>query len=205
MQIQNIFHACVKGRRRRNNILALKKGDSWIEGAAEIKEEVRSHFQNFFLESKESRLVLDGINFAQISDIDNEDLIAPFSLEETKEVVWSCEGDKSPGLDGFNFTFYKQFWDLVKHEVCDFIQEFYYNARFPKAVTASFIALIPKKEHPQSLLEYRPISIIGSMYKIVAKLLAMRLKRVLGKVISKCQTAFLPGRQILDWVVVLMK
>lgn len=70
----------------------------------------------------------------------------------------------------------------------------------PKAVSASFIALIPKTEHPQSLLEYRPISLIGSMYKIIAKLLASRLKGVLGKVISVCQSAFLPGRQILDGV-----
>lgn len=53
-------------------------------------------------------------------------------------------------------------------------------------------------EHPQSMLEYRPISLIGSMYKIVAKLLALHMNKVLGKVISNYQTAFLPGRQILD-------
>lgn len=60
-------------------------------------------------------------------------------------------------------------------------------------------------DHPQSLSEYRPISLIGigSMYKIVAKLLALRFKSVLGKVISSCQSAFLPSRQILDGVVVV--
>lgn len=195
---------CVRGRRRRIQLLTLRKGDQWVEGVDEIKNEVKCHFQNFFLEHNESRPVLDGVHFSQISEDDNVVLIAPFTMEEIKEAVWSCEGDKSPGPDGFNFNFYKQFWELIKSElVCDFVQEFFYNARFPKAVTASLIALIPKTDHPQSLSEYRPISLIGSMYKIVAKLLASRFKSVLGKVISKCQSAFLFGRQILDGVVVV--
>lgn len=124
-------------------------------------------------------------------------------MEEIKDVVWSCEGDKSASPNGFNFTFYKQFWKLIKNEVCDYVQEFFYNARFPKAFTASFIALIPKTDHPQSLSEYRPISLIESMYKILAKLLALRFKSILGKVISRCQPTFLPSRQILDGVVVV--
>lgn len=146
---------------------------------------------------------MDGVHFNQISDLDNENLTAPFTIDEVKEAVWSCDGEKSPWPDGFNFSFYKQFWELIKGEVCAYIQEFFVNARFPKAVTASFIALIPKTDHPQSLSEYRPISLIGSMYKIVAKLLASRLKGCLGKVISNCQSAFLPRRQILDGVVVV--
>jgi hypothetical protein len=62
---------------------------------------------------------------------------------------------------------------------------------------------VPKKDHPQDLFDYRPICLIGSLYKILSKLLANRLKRVLGKLISKRQSAFLPQRQILDGVVVL--
>jgi hypothetical protein len=62
---------------------------------------------------------------------------------------------------------------------------------------------VPKKDHPQDLFDFRPICLIGSLYKILSKLLANRLKRVLGKLISNCQSAFLPQRQILDGVVVL--
>jgi hypothetical protein len=85
----------------------------------------------------------------------------------------------------------------------EFLREFYETAILPKGVTASFLTLIPKKDHPQELVDYRPICLIGCMYKIVSKLLANRLKRVLGKVISTCQSAFLHSRQILDGVVVL--
>jgi hypothetical protein len=70
-------------------------------------------------------------------------------------------------------------------------------------MAASFLTLTPKKDHLQELFDYRPICLIGSMYKILSKLLANRLKRVLGKLISNCQSTFLPHRQILDGAVVL--
>lgn len=183
--------------------MALQVGSYWVEGLMEIKVEVKNHFERLFAEVDYSRPVLDGVSFPNISIEDNDFLTAPFSLEEIKEAIWSCDGKKSPGPDGFNLQFYKFFWHILKFEVRDFLLEFYNNASFPKVVTATFIALIPKNDHPQSLSEYRPISLIGSMYKIVAKLLANRLKSVLAKVISATQSAFLPDRQILDGVVVV--
>ncbi|KAK2445689.1 hypothetical protein QL285_016591 [Trifolium repens] len=85
----------------------------------------------------------------------------------------------------------------------DFFHEFHANAFLPKAMTASFLTLIPKKDHPQGLFDYHPICLIGSIYKILSKALANRLKKVLGNLISSCQSTFLPQRQILDGVVVL--
>lgn len=105
-------------------------------------------------------------------------------------------------LDGFNFNFFKSCRDLVKQEVIGFVQEFYINAPFPKAITASFLALIPKRDNLHSLSNYKPISLIGSIYNIITKILALRLKRVLGKFISTCQSSFLPNRQIMDGVLV---
>jgi len=74
--------------------------------------------------------------------------------------------------------------------------EFYVNAVLPKSVS-SFIALIPKTDHPQSLSEYGPISLIGSINKIMSKLLANRLKKALSSIISPT-----PGRQIMDGVLI---
>lgn len=72
-----------------------------------------------------------------------------------------------------------------------------------KAVWASFLTLIPKNNSPQGLNEFRPISFIGCLYKMIDKVLAGRLKNVLHKVISESQNAFLSGRHILDGVVVV--
>lgn len=67
---------------------------------------------------------------------------------------------------------------------------------------SSFICLVPKKDNPQKVGDYCPISLIGCMYKVLAKLLANRLTKVMSKVISKFQTAFVKNRQILDGVVI---
>ncbi|MCI11439.1 LINE-1 reverse transcriptase like, partial [Trifolium medium] len=129
--------------------------------------------------------------------------MVPFSIDEVREVIWSCDGNKCPGPDGFNFNFLKACWDILKGDIMDFLHEFHSSAHLPKAITASFLALVPKKDHPQALSDYRPICLVSSLYKILSKVLAGRLKTVLGKLISKVQSAFLPNRQILDGVLVI--
>ena len=69
-------------------------------------------------------------------------------------------------------------------------------------MNATFIVLIPKKGGAEDLKDFRPISLVGGLYKWLAKVLANRLKMVVGKVVSKAQNAFVEGRQILDAVLV---
>ncbi|MCH97870.1 endonuclease/exonuclease/phosphatase family protein, partial [Trifolium medium] len=122
--------------RKRNNLLALKVGDAWIEGVEEVKKEVERHFAQSFSEDIGSRPVLVGVSFKQLSSEDNLALTSPFTLEETKAAVWCCDGNKSPGPDGFNINFFKSFWHLLEADIVDFMQEFCVNARLPKAITA---------------------------------------------------------------------
>ena len=82
------------------------------------------------------------------------------------------------------------------------MDDFFINGRFPKGSNASFIALIPKIINPQSLNDYRLISLIGCAYKIVSKVLANRLALVLPHIIDERQTAFLKGRHILHGVMI---
>lgn len=81
-------------------------------------------------------------------------------------------------------------------------QEFYSNRRRARGVNSSFISLIPKKENPTNLTEYRPISLVSSIYKVVAKVLSRRLRKMLPKLIGEVQIAFLGGRCILDGVLI---
>lgn len=67
-------------------------------------------------------------------------------------------------------------------------------AKIPKAIIASFLTLIPKKDNSQALDEYMPISLINSLYRILAKILATRLKKVKYGLIFKYQSAFLAQR-----------
>jgi len=78
------------------------------------------------------------------------------------------------------------------------LKEFQNSGKFEKNLNATFVSLIPKKAVVMELKDFRPISLIGGMYKIISKVLTNRLKSVLGKIISHSQTAFIKGRQILD-------
>ncbi|GLT38123.1 hypothetical protein SLA2020_123890 [Shorea laevis] len=81
--------------------------------------------------------------------------------------------------------------------------DFHHNGRLVKGLNFSFLALIPKKLNPKQLKEYRPISLIGCLYKLLAKVLANRLKTVMEGIISESQAAFVGGRQLVDSVLVL--
>jgi len=78
----------------------------------------------------------------------------------------------------------------------------HYGGVFEKSLNASFISLIPKVSGAIALKDFRLISLVGGIYKIIAKVLANRLKTVLEKVISKSQSAFVKGKQILDPILI---
>lgn len=82
------------------------------------------------------------------------------------------------------------------------LDDFHSKGRWPRGTNCSFITLVPKCESPQCLNDFRPISLVGCGYKIVAKVLAARIKQVLPKVIDDNQFAFLGGRGMLDSVVI---
>ena len=92
---------------------------------------------------------------------------------------------------------------MLKPEFRRFVDEFHVNGSFPRGSNASFLALIPKVNHPQSLNDYRPISLIGCMYKVIAKLLANKLRHVIPVLIDERQTTFIKDRHILHGTLIL--
>nr|GEX88702.1 RNA-directed DNA polymerase, eukaryota, reverse transcriptase zinc-binding domain protein [Tanacetum cinerariifolium] len=134
----------------------------------------------------------------QITSLQQIDLEADVSFEEVKRAVWDCGIDKSPGPDGFTFDFFRRFWDLVRADVVKAVSHFFISGIFLKGCHASFIALIPKISDAKMVKDFRPISLIGSLYKIIAKILANRLVVVLNDIVNEVQSAFVADRLILD-------
>ena len=83
-----------------------------------------------------------------------------------------------------------------------FFREFFLNDQFVKSLNATFLVLVPKGRTVEDLKDLRPISLVGSLYKILSKVLANRIRRVLSLAISQHQNAFEEGRQILDVVLI---
>lgn len=106
-------HACINMRSRKNNITALWDGRRWVEGVNEVRNVVKSSYQDLYTLKVAAKPTLDGISFRQLSTETNDVISAPLCLDEIKDVVWSCDGDKSPGPDGFNIKFFKHFWEDI--------------------------------------------------------------------------------------------
>jgi hypothetical protein len=197
------FHACIKSRLKKNHISALRIDDDWIDTPSSIRQAAVDYFKLKFSAELWHRPKLDGICFPCLDEVENEWLIRPFGMEEIEEVVKDCEGNKSPGPDGFNFAFIKAMWSLFKGEIRIMFDQFHGIASLPTSFSSYFVALIPKIHSPFSLGDFRPISLLGSLYKIIAKVLTARLARVMDRLVASTQSAFLKGRQLVDGVVVI--
>ncbi|WJX49459.1 hypothetical protein P8452_35893 [Trifolium repens] len=197
------FHGCVASRSKRNSILALKVGDLWIEKPLQIKEVVVDFFENHFASSNLCRPTLDGVLFPSLNTIDNHALKAPFSLEEIYNEIKDSEANKSPGPDGFNNAFLKNCWEIIKGEIRIMFDQFHGVGRLPKSLLSYFVALIPKVNSPFGLGDFRPISLLGCLYKLIAKVLASRLAKVMNSLVASSQSAFIKGRNLVDGVLVV--
>ncbi|XP_058733340.1 uncharacterized protein LOC131604946 [Vicia villosa] len=181
------FHNSLKDRRRRNAICSIDSPEGRLEGVEEVKEFTFKHFEKFFKEDCLSRPELRGINFNSLSYEDSSGLEKPFEEDEVKEAIYSCDGNKSPGSDGFSLEFYKRNWSIIKEDFMKCCNDLYHKGTLVKSITSSFLALIPKKKNPQDLFEYRPICLVGSIYKIIAKMLAANQKlRFNQKLVCSC-------------------
>ena len=173
-----------------------------LEKEAEIKVGLIEAFKNLFSAPSEWRLSLPDLSFDEIGLENATKLEEDFSEEEIWTAISGLNGDKAPGPDGFPLAFWSFSWDFVKTEVLGFFKEFHEQGQFVRSINATFLVLIPKKQNVADLKDLRPISLVGGLYKILAKVLANRIKRVLSKVISPEQSAFVEGRQILDSVLI---
>ncbi|GJU21172.1 RNA-directed DNA polymerase, eukaryota, reverse transcriptase zinc-binding domain protein [Tanacetum coccineum] len=192
------YHGILNKKRNQLAIRGVLMEGNWVESPSVVKNEFLSHFKKRFEKPQKVRPILNMVFPHQLNSTQKLDLEAEVSKEEIKKAVWDCGIDKSPGPDGFTFGFYRRFWDLIEQDVVSAVKCFFQAGQIPKGVNSSFIALIPKIPDAKMVKDFRPISLIGSLYKIIAKILANRLVTVLGDIVNDVQSAFIKDRQILD-------
>ena len=125
-----------------------------------------------------------------------------FTEEEIYKAIFQLDRDKASGPDGFTIAVFQDCWDVIKEDLVRVFAEFHSNRIINQSTNASFIVLLPKKSMTKKISDFRPISLITSLYKIIAKVLSGRLRGVLHETIHSTRDAFVQGRQILDAVLI---
>ncbi|KAK2662363.1 hypothetical protein Ddye_000937 [Dipteronia dyeriana] len=166
----------------------------------ELRQE-RSH--NHFKKGRQLRPTINGIILKQISGQDNLSLEAAFSYEEVWIALNNCDGNKAPGPDGFNLNFIKKNWEIIKDDFMIFLHKFSSNGAVVKNLNHTFLVFIPKTKNLESLHDYMPISLIGSLYKVLAKVLANRLKLLMNSAIGPTRMAFVKvlAKRLIKWCI----
>jgi hypothetical protein len=84
-------------------------------------------------------------------------------------VIKGMDRDKAPGPDGFSMAFFQDCWAVVKGDFMAVFSEFRDRAKFVKSINSAFITLILKVHDAKEIMDFRPISLVGVIYKIIAK------------------------------------
>jgi hypothetical protein len=143
---------------------------------------------------------LDGLAFNSFATKEASLLELHFEEREVLEVVKGMNKDKAPGPDGFPMAIFQDCWDVIKFDILGVFFDFHTHSKFVKSLNTSFIALIPKTPGAIDVSDFRPISLVSGVYKIIVKVLANRMNCVMEKIISKPQSAFVKHKHILDSV-----
>ncbi|GKC08255.1 hypothetical protein Tco_0999865 [Tanacetum coccineum] len=156
------FHGIINKKRSQLAIRGVFVDGCWCTDPNLVKEAFHDHFEARFKKPTTNRLKLN--------------------FEFSKRLVHDQAADLERRV---------RYWDFVGPDFCEAVEYFFVNGSFAKGCNSSFVALIPKVMDAKFVNDYRPISLIGSVYKVVTKILANRLAMVIADIVSDTQSAFL--------------
>ncbi|CAM5105041.1 unnamed protein product [Natator depressus] len=133
-----------------------------------------------------------------VSTSDRDRLELPLTLAEFLEALRRMPTNKSPGMDGLTVEFYRVFWDVLGPDLVTVWAESLQSGVLPLSYRRAVLALLPKKGDIRDLRNWRPVSLLSTDYKIVAKAISLWLGSVLADVIHPDQTYTIPDRSIFD-------
>ncbi|KAG7532469.1 Zinc finger PMZ-type [Arabidopsis thaliana x Arabidopsis arenosa] len=200
----SFFHSVTTARNAGNAIRHLLKPDgSYTSSLQEVHELAVNHFSGILTTIKGQYCpALPGfLNFlihSTCSDVQQEALFSTFTGEDIRSCLFKMPLNKTPGPDGFSVEFFKSTWSIIGQDLITVVLKFFQDSFIPTALNSTSLVLIPKRPGSEELKDFRPISCLNTVYKIISRLLTNRLKPILPDLILPNQTAFVKDRLLLE-------
>lgn len=189
------FHLTALRRKSSNKISSVMVDGLLLADEDAIRRVAANYFEQMLSDDLvwDQQSVEDSLDVIPqlVSEHLNRELTTIPSSSKIKEAIFSFEGNKAPGPDGFPFLFFQSCQEIVAEDVINSTKEFFGSRRLLRELNVTFIVLIPKTVDANGFGDYHPISLCNSIYNILLKVLATRLQKILPNLISKQQVALL--------------
>uniref|UniRef100_A0A803QR46 Uncharacterized protein n=1 Tax=Cannabis sativa TaxID=3483 RepID=A0A803QR46_CANSA len=173
------FHATVSSRRHSNQIVQLKNfDDTGVNWSSRLDQIIIDYFLALYTTDViDCNSVVNGIS-SSVTDDHNEALLQTVTPEEIKQAIFQMHPDKAPGPDGMGPGFYQHHWDVIGPDIVHLVTNFFETEDLPLDINETNLVLISKKENFSTMGDLRPIALCNASYKIMAKVLANRMRSV---------------------------
>ena len=192
-----------------NHIASIKdERGLWLSDESEVMEHFRSGFVSLYTTSLEAAFRVPSHDVSwqiHFSEQAKASMGAMVTMEEIKDALWSMKPYKAPGPDGLHAGFFQRFWLVVGDSVKEEVMRAFTERKVPDYLNKTLIVLIPKIQGPETIGNYRPISLCNTIYKIISKIIVARIRPHLEQLVSPYQTAFVPGRRGADNVIIVSR
>ncbi|KAL2895084.1 hypothetical protein RDABS01_010993 [Bienertia sinuspersici] len=184
-----VFHRSLRAQRLRSNLYSIYNMQGQLQRDPEsVSQAFLDYYEQLIGKSDEGgrqQVVMEVIEIGpRLNSVQQDRLIAPFTSVDVKKAIFSIDGSKAPGPDGFNAQFYKDNWDIVGDLVSKSVLEFFQEGKLLKEINSTFTACC------------------NVIYKCITKMICVRMKEVLPEIIAENQGAFVHGRHIIHNVMV---
>ena len=191
-------------RRQHNEITKLKDSSgNFYSNQTDLERIAVDYFQGLFtsFSTGSCSQVIHHVHEVVTLEMNNM-LLEEFTQDKVKKALFQMNPTKALGSDDMNSLFFQKYWHFVGTDVSEAVLDCINFGKFLQSINFTHVTLIPKKKNPKLMSHFRPINLCNVIFKLVSKVLANRLKRILKRIISDYQNAFVAKRVITDNILI---
>ncbi|GKE84506.1 aspartic peptidase, partial [Tanacetum coccineum] len=197
------FHKSIKSHNQRSRIETIRTANNVQMSGPGVPEAFVNHYKVFLgTDMMCDEMSYDGLFNHLVSDQSRANMIRDVSDMEIKAAMFSIGDNRVSSPDGYTSAFFKKGWDVVGHDICKAVGDFFTNGQILKEINHTFIALISKVSTPLRINDYRPMSCCNVIYKCISKIFTSRFIERIKEVVSDNQSAFVLGRRVSDNILI---